>query len=237
MDIIINSPKYGSQVVEIDDEDYHLLEGYKFHIHKGRRTFYARGFKNKNEPQIFLHNLIMKGIKGFVDHIDNNGLNNKRNNLRSCTNLQNSHNQRLPKNNSTGFKGVSYRPKKNLFFACIRVNGKIVSGGNFKNILLAANKYNQMALHYFGEFANLNVFTDSQQKEIENPPIEVRNKNRNNTTGYIGVSPSGNKFVATIYVNGKNKYLGTYNDSKEAAKQYNIAALEIKGSNASLNKL
>ena len=186
MIILIDSQKFGIKTVEIDDSDCELISGYKFHVHKGKRTFYARGFKSKSEPQVFMHNLLIKDRVGIIDHIDNNGLNNKRSNLRVVTNKQNSQNQRLAKNNTTGFKGVSYRASKGLYFTCIRLNGKLISGGVHKNVLMAANKYNEMSEIHFGEFAKKNQFTDAQLLEIKNYKKEPRR-------AYGTVNPQKNK--------------------------------------------
>ena len=82
------------QVTYVDDDDYAFLNQWKWCAHKDRHTFYAKRWKG-----IKMHHLIVgKPLKGFeVDHIDGNGLNNQRSNLRIVTqqaNSQNTHKHR-----------------------------------------------------------------------------------------------------------------------------------------------
>ena len=80
--------------------------------------------------------LLHKGYltKGkIVDHIDANPLNNKIENLREGTTVQNSHNTKLKKNNTSGYKGVSYNKKNNTWRARIAINLKQLSFGSYKN--------------------------------------------------------------------------------------------------------
>src|SRR5574343_644506 len=87
----INSKKYGIHKVLVDDEDYDELIKYKWNLIKGRYTFYAEcrssGYSN-------MHRMIMNlcDRKLFVDHIDCNGLNNQKLNLRICTIAENNRN-------------------------------------------------------------------------------------------------------------------------------------------------
>jgi hypothetical protein len=92
----------------------------------------------------------------FVDHIDHDLLNNRRENLRVCTNAQNSRNSKLSKCNKTGYKGV-YCLNRRSFRARIVVDYKTIHLGYFSNAGDAAKAYNEAALKYFGEFACLNI--------------------------------------------------------------------------------
>lgn len=231
MELVINSVAYGKHTILYDDEDHELISKIKWNICKSKRTFYARG-KVKNKyleligcRMIRMHRLIMKCAADLqVDHIDGNGLNNRRNNLRVATQLQNSSNKKLSIDSTTGFKGVSFRKKKGLYITRIRVNGELIHGGLTKNIYSAALKYNELAIKYFGEFACLNELTPEQ---IELSKIKIRPKKiiKSNITGYRGVCISKNAteniYVATIMVEKKNKYLGSYNTPEKAAKAYN----------------
>jgi hypothetical protein len=99
----------------------------------------------------------MKPDKGFViDHLDGNGLNNQRNNLRICTVSQNSMNRNKTVKNKSGFKGVIWWERNNTWKAEIRHNKNKIYLGYYKNIIDAAKAYNAAALKYHGEFANLN---------------------------------------------------------------------------------
>jgi hypothetical protein len=101
-----------------------------------------------------MHDLILPTTKAgqFVDHIDRNGLNNQKSNLRHCTHSQNCANRRSK--NSTGFRGVYSR--NNGYEVKIKHQGKMLYLGVYNSIYVAAAAYNQKALELFKEFAILN---------------------------------------------------------------------------------
>jgi hypothetical protein len=108
---------------------------------------------------IKLHNVIMERMIGRtlavderVDHVDCNGLNNRRENLRIATHQQNMMNRRVGKHNRSGYKGVS--KKKAGWTATITVSGKQHYLGLFRSPELAHNAYVEAAKQYFGEFAH-----------------------------------------------------------------------------------
>ena len=129
-----------------------------------QKTWYAerrlRNYEGGNGRCIKLHRFLT-GEK-FIDHINCNGLDNRRSNLRKATPSQNAGNSRLSAISSTGFKGVSYRgPKGNRrgrWVARINDNGRRVSLGSFQNVRLAALAYNVAAFEKWGSFARLNTF-------------------------------------------------------------------------------
>jgi len=94
--------------------------------------------------------------KGYViDHIDHDAFNNKIENLRLATNLQNKGNTRLLKSNTTGYKGVQLSWGK-YWRAVIGINGKLKHLGMFKTAELAKEAYDKAAKEHYGdEFANL----------------------------------------------------------------------------------
>lgn|SRR5574342_23864 len=246
MEIKIHSPRYGDFFAQCDEEDRELIMQFKWGIRKSKKTFYAYAYvpKHKREEYggkvISMHRLVLGQKEGYViDHINTNGLNNSRSNLRFANDSQSGANRNLYSRSSTKFKGVSLNKKKGLYWAYIRVNNKFISGGQYKNILLAASKYNELAIKYFGEFANLNEFTEEEIIEINNPPIEYRRINRNNKTGFIGVSleKKTGKYFSTIYLNGKNKHLGSFDDPKMAAIAYNNAVMQYKNYPFTLNNV
>ena len=101
-----------------------------------------------------LHRLILDAPKGLeVDHIDGDGFNNMRSNLRLCTKSQNQHNQGLRKDNASGFKGVSYDKQYGLYEAYIKVGGKQRKLGRFKTPELAHAAYCRAALELHGDFS------------------------------------------------------------------------------------
>ncbi len=106
-----------------------------------------------------IHRLIWKLIKGeepgeLIDHIDNNKLNNKIENLRVCTHLENHHNTKKRVTNTSGYKGVCWVKDKQKFKARIRVDGKVIHLGYFDDPEEAHEVYCEASLKYHKEFSN-----------------------------------------------------------------------------------
>lgn len=105
-----------------------------------------------------LHRAIMNPADGLqVDHIDGNGLNNQRSNLRVCTHAENARNRRLNKRTTTGLKGVYQRRGSDKWQARIRVDGRFLCLGQFGSKLEAAKAYDEAAVRMRGEFARTNA--------------------------------------------------------------------------------
>ena len=104
-----------------------------------------------------MHRLILKAEKGQVcDHINHNGLDNRRKNLRLCTNSQNFGNQRKRPNKSSIYKGVCFYKRDSKWQVGIECNYKKYYLGRFDNEIEAAKVYDKKAAELFGEFAYTN---------------------------------------------------------------------------------
>ena len=139
----------------ISEMDFEFVNKHKWHAHESRGKFYAASFIDKE--RILMHRFIMgiHGIKGmFVDHINGDGLDNQRENLRLSTLCQNQHNRKLNSNSKTGFKGVTVSGNK--YLAQIKINGQAKRLGRFSDPNIAAMAYNKAAVEIYGEFARLN---------------------------------------------------------------------------------
>lgn len=132
----------------VDDCDYKNVKDYNWHFSQGRAK----------RTGSFLHwDIIGKPEKGFViDHINRDPLDNRRCNLRICTHRQNILNSSKSKNNTSGFVGVYWTKDREKWKAYIKINGKQIGLGRFSDVKEAAMAYNNAAIKYFGEFANLN---------------------------------------------------------------------------------
>jgi hypothetical protein len=142
---------------QIDDEDYEWLIQFKWFASKERNVYYCNTHERGTDRILRMARLIMNAPKGYiVDHIDNNGLNNQRSNLRLCTPIQNSRNRRKSTSKTSKYKGVCWDKYKKMWFCCIMLNRKQIRLGYFEAEISAALTYDEAAKKYHGEFANLN---------------------------------------------------------------------------------
>ena len=158
-------PLTQGQIAVVDRADYPALSRYKWFAHKEGRTFYAVGNGQKRK-HIIMHRMIMNAPKNMqVDHIDHDGLNNTRKNLRLCTPAQNRYNMRPQKNkkNRSKLKGVFYVKSKKKYKAQIGFKGKTKHIGYYKTQKHAGKAYDKMAKKLFGEFAYLNFPEDTNK--------------------------------------------------------------------------
>jgi len=143
-------------------------------VKTGARSVYAQGSipaektATRNRPQrtVSTHRWILGEPEGLqVDHIDGNGLNNQRHNLRVATRQQNMCNQPKYTNNTSGYKGVSFDNSSRLrpWAANIQANGKTKKIGRYATADLAAEAYNKAAIELHGEFTHLNVIKKVDQ--------------------------------------------------------------------------
>lgn len=150
------------KVASVDDDDFEYLSQWKWHARKGKNTFYAaRNTSRKNPPKIvvLMHRAILnlKNTTDIADHIDRNGLNNCKSNLRIATGTQNNANATSAKNSTSKYLGVYWYKTRNKWKSEITKNRKNICLGYFPTEEDAAFAYNQAAIIYHGEFANLNI--------------------------------------------------------------------------------
>ena len=146
----------------VDDEDFEKLNVHKWHLQKSA-NFYYYAVRRKNirgkEIAIYMHREIL-GLRPtdnqVVDHIDHEGLNNRRFNIRICTNQENRMNSKHNKNSLSKFKGVSWHKHRRKWYASIKVNGRSQHLGSFDSEIEAAKVYDSKAKKLCGEFACTN---------------------------------------------------------------------------------
>jgi hypothetical protein len=148
----------------VDDEDFDYLNQFKWQIKSCRngnhiyaqRTFYKGNIRTRitMHTEIFvIHNIkILYGI----DHIDGNGLNNQKSNLRLTTASQNQANAKLRYSNISGFKGVSWNKFHKKWFVQIQYQKESIFLGLYDNLIEAALIYDNAAKRLFKDHARLN---------------------------------------------------------------------------------
>ena len=137
----------------VDNEDYEKLSIYKWHVNiaAGGRLYAARSIFNGGK--ILMHREIMSPKIGEeVDHIDGNGLNNGRSNLRLATRKENARNAKIKTNNTSGYTGVHWHKKRQRWQALIMLNGRRKWLGNFTKVDDAAEAYKNVAKTHYGKF-------------------------------------------------------------------------------------
>jgi hypothetical protein len=149
----------------VDAADYEWLNQWTWH--QGWSGYAARGDGGKT---ILMHRQIMQPPEGMlVDHIDGNGGNNCRCNLRICTHQENQRNMRKQKRAVSRFKGAFYDKRYDRWYSRYRYGGKYQFLGYFDTEIEAAQAYDLAAVQWFGEFANLNFPQDwppQRRKEV-----------------------------------------------------------------------
>ena len=154
----------------VDPPDFYRFNKSHWLFKTRGNCFYAIRFINTSNDKlkfILLHREIMKAPKGLlVDHRNNDGLDNRRANLRIATRSQNGMNSRRNKSKtSSQYVGVTFDKRKRRWFTRIYFNNKCIRIGYFEGEIVAAKAYDAAAKKYYGEFARLN-FPEPQITQI-----------------------------------------------------------------------
>lgn len=155
----VEIPLTQGQIALVDDEDVELLGDYRWQASWSRKTktYYASRANHKNGERgtLAMHRVIMGAKRGqMVDHINHDTLDNRRSNLRFCTNAENVRNGSRHQRNH--LKGVYHRAPTHKWAARISLNGKAINLGYFDTEEDAGKAYDRAAIEHFGEFAHLN---------------------------------------------------------------------------------
>lgn len=152
-------PLSGGHWAIIDTEDIPLVDGYYWQGKPSGGTVYAqRSERDGSRETVKMHRQILglPPLTPQVDHIDRNGWNNRRSNLRTVTAAQNTANAGPQRNSSTGYKGVTARPKRGVWEASIMIEGRTHYLGRFDSAEDAAKAHDSAALEAWGEYAYQN---------------------------------------------------------------------------------
>lgn len=146
-------PLTQGKIAIVDAADYEWLSQWNWYAQRSKRTFYAVRVE-KQKPVFMQNELFSQYSLALADHKDGNGLNNRRENLRSANTKQNRWNSCATSRNLSGLKGVS--PKGGRWQARINVDGRVRSLGCFDTAKQAAEVYDAEVLRLRGNFARLN---------------------------------------------------------------------------------
>lgn len=161
MNFIKLIPLTKSHFAIVDAGLFEKLSRHKWSLNEAAPLRPKYAVRRHGKDLLRMHRLIIDAPKGIqVDHINGDGLDNRKENLRLVSVSQNQINRGLPVNNTSGFKGVSWMSSCNKWFAQIRatVNGKKTQKylGLFLCKESAARAYDKEALSLFGPHAWLN---------------------------------------------------------------------------------
>jgi hypothetical protein len=159
----IEIPLSKGYIAVVDECDADLAD-LRWHAIVAPRSVYGSRWLSgtrTNRQRESIHQVILSRILGralasgeLADHIDNNGLNNRRDNLRLATRTQNAGNSRTWVNNSSGYKGICFHKASGKYIARIKDGPKQRTIGYFATPEQAHTAYVEAAKLHFGEFAN-----------------------------------------------------------------------------------
>ncbi len=232
VEILCKKEKYN---IILDDEDYEKLKSCKFVIRKSTTTcdlIYCDIIIDKKQKSLHRYIMNVTDSKVVIDHINHNGLDNRRENLRVCSNAENSRNSRKQSNPASSiYKGVHLNINTQKYESNIKFNYRKISLGCYDTELDAAKAYDAAAKLLFKEFACLN-FPDVEPNVLlfnEEKLIE-KSKRPTRTEKYCYFHKSSQSWHACICINKKKHSFGYYKTQEEAtAASYEFRKLNKIG--------
>ncbi len=198
----------------VSPEDFEMVSKYPWSLIviqlKDSENYYAQAKIDGRTTK--MHRLIMGAgpDDSLVDHLDSDGLNNQRCNLRFATHSQNNNNRPKLAGTSSKFVGVSWDKRSCKWTGICR--GKFL--GYFAEETEAALAYDKEAIRQFGISAKTNGFLTDEEKLIELNKAPIVKVKRELPVG-VTLTDSG-RFKATLYANKKLLNLGVFDDKSEA---------------------
>ena len=134
----------------VDEEDFEYLNQWRW-------SYNARGYAVRGKDLLPLHRFLLQPPDNrMVDHINGNGLDNRKENLRICESKDNQRNQRKQQGTKSKYKGAYWHNQNKCWMAGITFESKFIFLGLFKTEHQAALCYDLWAADLFGKFARLN---------------------------------------------------------------------------------
>ena len=221
------------KIALVDDEDYDLLNKNRWYVDNINRVqtnllYAVRCLPKevgKSRKTLRMHRVIMNVPEGLeVDHLDGNGLNNQKLNLRIVCRRENCQNLHIVK--SSKYPGVSWHCHPGLmggargarpWVARIRVGGVQKILGSFKT--------------EGGEYGAYEVAVDRLNRGLDVNSVTPRRTKSSRFKGVYKIN-GRNRWESTVRVDGKTKYLGSFKNEVEAHEAYCKAVEDLKGGKA-----
>lgn len=200
----------GWGTVLIDAADRDVVGTHRWHRHTdGKRCYAMTSIKGKS---VYMHRLIMNapfsmGGRIVVDHVNGDGLDNRRHNLRVCSQSENLANAKRSRGRSK-FKGV-FEGSPGRWLAYMRINYKKHHLGYYASEIEAAIAYNRAVMQARGEFASINPVADDGR--------ELRRLAKPKKSQHKNVTAARGRWRAAVYRNGKQHYSRSFATEEEAA--------------------
>lgn len=176
-------PLTQGRVAIVDDQDFERLNQWKWYARRAPSRFASTFYATRNSRveggtrhSIQMHRVILGVGPGVeIDHIDGDGLNNTRSNLRIALKKENRRNSRKQAKPvaSSKLKGVDWHEKSFAFRARIKVDGKLIHLGYFGSEEAAARAYDEAAEEHFGPFARVNFPEPAQSDAAPESPTQT----------------------------------------------------------------
>lgn len=222
----------------VSDHWFEYLNQWRWHLE-------GSGYVCRDEQyqRILMHRVVANTPVGMeTDHINQNKLDNRAENLRICS-QENRFNYKLNKRNQSGYKGVSWNKWEQRWVSQIQAELQEYHLGSFDTSKEAAIAHDYAARRLHGEFASLN-FPDTP--EVPNPILDAilsgnrpaqRRINRNNKSGYIGVrwNKNAKKYSSGTTYMYHTIHIGYYDTAEQAARARDRKEIELRGDKAVLN--
>lgn len=146
------------QAALVDADDYERVKNFTWTISPIGNTRYLMNRKmvKGKSTCIFIHRMLLSAEPHqLVDHINGDGLDNRRCNLRIANKAQNSMNSKKRSDNTSGFRGVAFVPKANRYQAKLHFEGRRITSRFCKTAIEAAEAYKSLAIKHYGDFVRL----------------------------------------------------------------------------------
>ena len=140
----------------VDNDDYKWLIVYNWYYRKDNRGYGGYAGRSQGNKKILMHREILNTPDGYsTDHINGDTLDNRKTNLRICTQHQNLGNQGAPRHNTSGHKGVYFNKERRKWQAQIKVYKETIYLGRFLVIEDAIEAYRLASEKYFESFSRI----------------------------------------------------------------------------------